>query len=46
MEKKTCARFVQKYQTNNYDCEKYIIPLIKHMNDSFSKGGQQALDFL
>lgn len=45
MEKKTCARFVQKYQTN-YDCEKYIIPLIKHMNDSFSKGGQQALDFL
>lgn len=43
--KKTCVRFVQKYQTN-CDCEKYIIPLIKHMNDSFSKGGQQALDFL
>ena len=45
MEKKTCVRFVQKYQIN-CDYEKYIIPLIKHMNDSFSKGGQQTLDFL
>ena len=43
--KKTCVRFVQKYQIN-CDYEKYIIPLIKHMNDSFSKGGQQTLDFL